>query len=143
MRVITEYQYQQLRNRYPNDEVVKEVGRQPLEDQQFICDRDNCVWCVGSGPEVHSIVEMHSSVLSSLSLVTGDVLDYSTSRSGDDECPDHREDLEEAISEYDHEVEDALMVLANRILADHIREYPRVFFNGKIAIRAIRDARHL
>lgn len=29
MYTVTEYQFQQLRNRYPRDEVVKEIGRQP------------------------------------------------------------------------------------------------------------------
>ena len=35
MYTVTEYQYQQLRNRYPSDEVVLEVGRQPQNTKEL------------------------------------------------------------------------------------------------------------
>lgn len=47
MYVITEYQYQQLRNRYPEDEVIRqEIGNQLLSDhkrgdQGVVCDTSN------------------------------------------------------------------------------------------------------
>lgn len=38
MYSVTEYQYQQLRNYYPTDSVVLEIGRQPLKEESSISD---------------------------------------------------------------------------------------------------------
>jgi hypothetical protein len=85
--------------------------------------------------------KVHALVLSSLRLQTGDILDYSTQRSRDDTHPDYREDLEGAVAELDHELEEVLSETIERVLGKHLVEYPDIIIEGKIAIKAFRYAK--
>lgn len=83
--------------------------------------------------------EILSAILTNLSMQSGDTLDYSTQRSGDDEHPDHYQEIEEAIALLDHEIEEALPAIIERVLGDHLKDYPEIRVEGRLQLRAIRQ----